>query len=307
MQPVYSSTLKPTHQIPIRYNLAPFSQMGLDHKIFFSSRPSVTRTGPTGSDHLKHVPTSSTLIYGENNAVLVDAQLTMEAADDLTEWVASTGKNLVAIYITHSHGDHHFGASTLLVRFPNAQVLATPEVASRMQKEHSPERLQSFWRKLFPDQIPVTFASATPLPKDEFELEGEKLEVVRLGHTDCDETTALWVPSIRLLVAGDSVYGNTHPFMGESGTVESRLAWIAALDRLTLLDAKVVVGGHSDPKSSFGPEVIGETKSYFEDFNRVVDGADTAQEVYGRMVELYPERLNPGSLWSGAALVRDVL
>jgi hypothetical protein len=103
------------------------------------------------------------------------------------------------------------------------------------------------------------------------------------------------------------VYGNTHPFMGESGTVESRLAWIAALDKLALLDAEVVVGGHSDPKSSFGPEVIGETKSYFEDFNRVVDGADTAQEVYGRMMELYPERLNPGSLWSGAALVRDVL
>jgi glyoxylase-like metal-dependent hydrolase (beta-lactamase superfamily II) len=280
--------------------------MVLHHQVFFSSRPSATRTGPTGSDHLRHVPTSSTLIYGEKDAVLVDTQLTIEAADSLTEWVASTGKNLVAIYITHAHGDHHFGTATLLKRFSNAKVLATPEVASRMEKEHSPERLQSFWEKLFPGQIPVTFASATSLPADEFELEGEKLMVVRLGHTDSDETTALWVPSIRLLIAGDSVYGNTHPFMGESGTVESRLAWISALDKLALLDAKVVVGGHSDPKGSFGPDAIGETKAYFKDFNRIADQADWAQEVYGSMMELYPERLNPGSLWSGAMLVRDV-
>jgi hypothetical protein len=66
------------------------------------------------------------------------------------------------------------------------------------------------------------------------------------------------VPSIRLLVAGDSVYGNTHPYKGESGIVVPRLAWIAALDKLALLDAKVVVG---DPDSSFGPDAISETKA----------------------------------------------
>lgn len=278
--------------------------MVLHHKIFFSSRPSATRTGPTGSDHLRHVPTTSTLIYGKNDAVLVDTQLTIEAANDLTNWVLASGKNLTAIYITHSHGDHHFGTSTLLTHFPDTQVLATPEVASRMQKECGPERLRDFWGKLFPGQIPFTFASATPLPTDEFELEGEKLVVLRLGHTDCDETTALWVPSIKLLVAGDSVYGNTHPYMGESGTVESRAEWVKALEQLAGLGAEVVVGGHSDPESSFGPEAIEETKKYFEDFERIAEGAESADEVYEKMMEVYPEKLNPGSLWSGAVLAK---
>ncbi|KAL6233246.1 hypothetical protein BDW75DRAFT_215662 [Aspergillus navahoensis] len=279
--------------------------MSLQYKVFFSKRASSTRTGPAGSDHLKWVPTSSTLIYGKKDAVLVDTQLTVQAAKDLTNWVIASGRNLAAIYVTHAHGDHHFGTSALLKQFPGAKVLAIPEVASRMEKEHSPERLQSLWEKLFPGQIPDNFASAEALPADEFELEGEKLVVVRLGHTDCDDTTALWVPSISLLIAGDSVYGNTHPFMGESGTVESRLAWITALDKLAALNCKVVVGGHSDPNSSFGPDAISETKTYFETFNRVVEESKTAEEVYSRMMELYPERLNPGSLWAGAALSKQ--
>ncbi|RAQ45630.1 hypothetical protein AFGD_005955 [Aspergillus flavus] len=276
--------------------------MALQHKVFFSKRPSATRTGPAGADDLKWVPTSSTLIYGENDAVLVDTQLTVQAAEELANWVVDSGKNLVAIYITHAHGDHHFGSSTLLKQFPSAKVLAIPEVASRMENEHSPERLQSVWEKLFPGQITNSFTSAEALPADEFELENEKLVVVRLGHTDCDDTTALWVPSIGLLVAGDAVYGNTHPYMRESGTIESRLAWIVALDKLAALNPKVVIGGHSDPNGSFGPDAITETKTYFETFNQVVAESTTAEEVYSRMMKLYPSRLNPGSLWSGAAL-----
>jgi glyoxylase-like metal-dependent hydrolase (beta-lactamase superfamily II) len=278
--------------------------MVLKHKVFFSTRPSATRTGPAGHDDLKWVPTSSTLIYGETDAVLVDTQLTIQAANDLTDWVVASGKSLAAIYITHAHGDHHFGTATLLRQFPNAKVLATPEVASRMASEHSPERLASLWEKLFPGQITDNFASAEGLSADEFELEGAKLVVVRLGHTDCDETTALWVPSIGLLVAGDSVYGNTHPFQGATETVEARLEWMAALDKLAALQPKIVVGGHSDPNSSFGPEAIDETKAYFKDFNRVAEESTTAEEVYSRMMALHPTRLNPGSLWGGAAFAK---
>ncbi|KAJ5192204.1 hypothetical protein N7449_008346 [Penicillium cf. viridicatum] len=273
--------------------------MGLQHQVFFSKRDSATRTGPAGSDHLRWVPTSSTLIYGERDAILVDTQLTVKAAEELTDWVIASGKKLVGIYVTHSHGDHHFGSSALLRHFPSARIWATREVATRMENEHSPERLQGLWEKLFPGQIPDAFASAESLPKDELELEGEKLIVVRLGHTDCDETTALWIPSTGLLVAGDSVYSNTHPYLGESRTLESRLAWIAALDKLAALNPSVVVGGHSDPDSSFGPDAIRETKTYLEDFNRTAE-FQTAENIYSHMMELYPARLNPGSLWAGA-------
>ena len=51
-------------------------------------------------------PISSTLIYGERDAVLVDAPTTVEQAEALADWVADNGKNLTTIYVTHGHGDH---------------------------------------------------------------------------------------------------------------------------------------------------------------------------------------------------------
>ncbi|GAB1218508.1 hypothetical protein ATERTT37_007764 [Aspergillus terreus] len=168
-----------------------------------------------------------------------------------------------------------------------------------MENGHCPERLQGLWEKLFPGEIPDAFASAEALSQDEFDLEREKLIVVRLGHTDCDETTALWVPSAGLLVA---VYGSTHPYMGESGTLEARLTWITALDKLAALKPMVVVGGHTNPNSPLGPDAISQTRTYVEDFNRTVEESQAAEEIYARMMDCYPSCLNPGSLWAGAAL-----
>ena len=50
-----------------------------------------------------------------------------EAGPRLADWVASKGKHLTTIYITHGHGDHWFGVGTLLERFPDARVVVTPK------------------------------------------------------------------------------------------------------------------------------------------------------------------------------------
>lgn len=65
-----------------------------------------------------------------------------------------------------------------------------------------------------------------------------------------------------------------------------------------------MIGGHSDPESSFGEEVIGETKTYLEDFNRIVEACGSPEEIYGRIMGIYPTRLNPGSLWAGAKVAK---
>jgi glyoxylase-like metal-dependent hydrolase (beta-lactamase superfamily II) len=82
------------------------------------------------------------------------------------------------------------------------------------------------------------------------------------------KSTALWVPSIKLAVAGDAVYDNTSPYLGESFSQQSRLEWIAALDKIAALHPKIVVGGHSDPSKDFSPNAVHETKAYFENLER---------------------------------------
>jgi hypothetical protein len=56
--------------------------------------PTVTGDLPPSTKQQMWPPTSSTLIYGKRDAVLVDAFITVEQADALVDWVATSGKNL---------------------------------------------------------------------------------------------------------------------------------------------------------------------------------------------------------------------
>jgi glyoxylase-like metal-dependent hydrolase (beta-lactamase superfamily II) len=100
------------------------------------------------------VANSSTLIYGERDAILVDTFLTIDQSQALLNRVVASGKNLTTIYLTHGHGDHAFGIASLLDYFPNAKAVATPEVVVATQEQLSPNSLENFWRKRFPGQIP---------------------------------------------------------------------------------------------------------------------------------------------------------
>jgi len=84
-------------------------------------------------------PMSATLIYGERDAVLVDALMTLNQAHELADWIAASGKNLKLIYATHGHGDHFFGAGTILERFPGARFVARPDVVQVMRTQVSPQ------------------------------------------------------------------------------------------------------------------------------------------------------------------------
>jgi hypothetical protein len=78
------------------------------------------------------------------------------------------------------------------------------------------------------------------------------------------------------------------------------MEWMAALDRLEALKPKVVVAGHKVPENDDDPLDIERTRQYLEDFNRLDETTKTAAELYQAMLELHPDRANPGSLWSGA-------
>jgi glyoxylase-like metal-dependent hydrolase (beta-lactamase superfamily II) len=262
-------------------------------------RPGLTRDLPPGKEELMWVANSSTLIYGERDAILVDTFLTTEQSKTLLDWVVARGKNLTAIYITHGHGDHFFGLASLLERFPRAKALATPEIVKAMHEQLSPASVDDFWRRLFPGEIPNRLLVAEPLEGNALELEGHKLVAINAGRTDTAHSTCLHVPSIGLIVGGDVVYNGIHPFLGETDT-ESRTEWISTLDKLETLNPKSVIAGHKVPENDDNPRIIAETRQYLRDFNRLNTATKTARELYDAMLEFYPDRVNPGSLWGGA-------
>lgn len=271
----------------------------LRYKVFTARRPGLNRDVPPGAESLQWVANSATLIYGEREAILVDSFLTIQQNEVLADAIAQTGRTLTAIYVTHAHGDHFFGLGVLRQRFPQVRLWSTPEVAAAMKLQITPEKLNARWRKLFPGQIPDTIETAQPLASDELDLEGHRLVAIPLGHTDTNHSTCLHVPSIGLVVAGDAVYNGIHPFLVES-TRQNRPQWLAALDRIEALRPGAVVAGHKVPENDDDPRSIAATRRYIEDFMRLNDATDTPLALYQAMSALYPQWVNPGSLWSSA-------
>jgi glyoxylase-like metal-dependent hydrolase (beta-lactamase superfamily II) len=270
----------------------------LDWDVTTVKRAGLSRDLPSGNPDLMWVANSSTLIYGERDAILVDTFLTAGQSKTLRDWVVSRERNLTTIYVTHGHGDHFFGLAPLLDCFPQAKAVAVPEVVDEMKTQLSPASLDGFWRKRFPGEIAQRLVAAEPL-EGELTLEGHKLVVIDMGRTDTARSTALHVPSLDLIVAGDTVYNGIHPYLAETDT-QSRLEWIAALDRLEALKPRFVVAGHKKPENDDDPRSIADTRQYLLDFNRLDQATISPRELYEAMLALHPDRANPGSLWRGA-------
>jgi hypothetical protein len=65
-----------------------------------------------------------------------------------------------------------------------------------------------------------------------------------------------------------------------------------------------VIAGHKRPENDDSPKIIEETRHYIRDFDRVAGAATTARKLYDKMLELHPDRVNPGALWLSARAVK---
>src|SRR6202790_3369369 len=268
------------------------------------SIPAITSELPPGEKQRPWPPISSTLVFGKRDAVLVDTPITVEQARALSDWIVASGKNLTTIYATHGHGDHFFGTNTVLERFPGARFVARPDVIKVMRQQASAESLATFWNPRFPGQISSHLAIAEELAGNVINLEGHDLVSVPLVFTDTASTTCLHVPSIGLIVAGDAAYNGVHLHLSESPNQQRRQEWIAALDKMESLKPRAVIAGHKRVGNDDSPRIIGETRKYIRDFERLVMQTTTARELYDGMLTLYPDWINRGALWSSVLAVK---
>jgi glyoxylase-like metal-dependent hydrolase (beta-lactamase superfamily II) len=229
---------------------------------------------------------TSTLISGERDAILVDAQFTRSQAALLGDTIAKSGKRLTTIYITHAHPDHFFGLEILQQRFPDARIIARPTVVAEMKAE-GPGKIEQ-WKPLYKDDLTDTLVDAEPYEEDKLDLEGHEIRILGPLQGDIEHEFPLYVPELKAVIAGDAVYSGVHVWLADAD-LPHRLAWIEAMKELSALQPETVIAGHKKPALDNSPAALEQTSAYIEEFNRVVAESKTVEEVQQKMLATYSD------------------
>ena len=248
-----------------------------------------------GSSGLSYPPTTSTLVTGERDAVLIDAQFLKSEIAALGDLIERSGKRLTAIYVTHAHGDHCLGLGTLVGRFPEAKALATAPVAATLNATIAEQ--VPLYQSFFGDEVAEPEVLPSAMDRDVIELEGEELRVVSVGQGDIPDSTVVHIPSIDTVVAGDVAYNRIHPILAQQSEDQME-QWIASLDAIERLAPAVVIAGHKQQDASDADvaTIVGGTRSYIRDFRDAVAASTNAEEIVATLSAKYPDYGNLATL-----------
>src|SRR5438128_2998653 len=244
-------------------------------------------------------PSSSTLISGPTEGILIDALLAFENADQIAAWAKSFGKKITGVYITHGHSDHWLGLARLLQHFPEARGYAAPAVAGRAAWEAEFNKTSKYWTSRSPGELPETPVVPEVLNIDEIPVESQAVNLIHVGQGDVEGSTIFHVPSADAVVGGDVVYNNVHMMMYEADEAK-REAWIASIDVIAALNAKIVVAGHKSVGATDLPKNLAASQRYLRDFATLAKKGGTVEDLVHGMLELHGERDQPHTLWISA-------
>jgi glyoxylase-like metal-dependent hydrolase (beta-lactamase superfamily II) len=230
--------------------------------------------------------TNYTLVMGEKEAVLIDAPFTRSEAHRLVGEILDSGRQLKYVYVTHDHPDHFFNAEVIAENFPEAEIISAPAVVEDIWRS-IPFKLKR-WGPMLGRNGPRHPNAPKAYEQSYFELEGKRMEILGPMQGDHRHATAVWIPSLSTLVAGDIVFHGIHVWLGEA-TPEQRDAWIKSLDELAGLNPKVVIAGHKLPGLADDPAALQYTRDYIVEFGKAVEKSKTSAELIAAMQKRFPD------------------
>lgn len=237
-------------------------------------------------------PVSSTLISGEHDAILVDSQFSIKDGDQLVKIIQDSGKNLTYIMITAGDPDYYFGLEPVVKAFPNAKVVATPEVVKHIEKTKAGKL--AYWGPILKDGAPQQLIVPTALERNTLKLEGEKIEI-KSPHS---HAAYLWVPSNRTILGGVGVSAAIHLWTADTQSVESRKEWLDTLNKMKKLRPSTVIPGHYLGEIPQGSAAIDFTAQYLKDYEKILKAQQykDSNQVISAVKQIYPSLAEASSL-----------
>lgn len=204
------------------------------------------------------------------------------AAELRAEIARVTPLPVTHVVVTHYHADHIYGLQVF--KDAGAQVIAHRDAGAYLNSDAAAQRLKASREDLGPwidERTRLVPADRWIEGPTTLSLGGVDIHLLPAGPAHTPEDLIAWVPDRRLLIAGDLVFRNRVPFVGQA---DSR-RWIEALDTLLRFDARVVVPGHG-PLSANPREDLQLTRDYLAHLRRTMGEAalnlEPFEEAYAR-------------------------
>lgn len=229
---------------------------------------------------------NSTLVYGEKDAMVIDAGFTRADALRIAANVLDSGKQLTTIYVSQADPDYYFGVETLTEFFPQADVVTTPAVLAKLTAKMSGKL--AFWGPKMGANAPRKPAVPRALEGNTLMLEGQTIEIRGTQGLLAHRPYA-WIPSIKTIAGNIGVFGNMHVWTADSQTAAERAAWVAQLDEMLALKPELVIPGHMKAGTTLDASAISFTKDYLLAFEKNLAASKNSVELINAMKQSYPQ------------------
>lgn len=191
--------------------------------------------------------------------VVIDALGSPELARRLIAQIRKvTDKPISTVIVTHYHADHIYGLQVF--HEIGAHIVAQAASGEYLNSDTARLRLEASRQDLFP----WVDESTKLVPPDEtiqgakkLVVGGVEFQLIPVGPAHTPDDLVIWLPQSKVLFAGDLVFRNRIPFVGQADSRQ----WIASLNTLLKFQARVMVPGHG-PASTNPKQDMTLTRDY---------------------------------------------
>ncbi|MBU3617241.1 MBL fold metallo-hydrolase [Polynucleobacter sp. JS-Polo-80-F4] len=154
-----------------------------------------------------------------------------------------TPQKIVAVIVSHYHADHVYGLQEF--KKIGAKIYAQGEGRNYLSSETAKQRLIASRIDFAPwvnDKTQLTSADVWVDQKTKLTVGGVDFLISRVGPAHAPEDLMVYVPSEKVLFAGDLVFRGRIPFVGNADSK----GWLVALDEIEKLNPNIVIPGHGN-------------------------------------------------------------
>lgn len=195
-----------------------------------------------GSPANQNFISNAAFVVTPGGVVVIDALGSPALATRLIAEIRKvTAQPITHVIATHYHADHIYGLQVLKAQ--GAHIIAHRAAKEYLNSETARLRLEASRQELAPwidAQTHLVEADEWIHGDKELVVGGVQFQIKPVGPSHTPEDLAVYLPSEKVLFAGDLVFRSRIPYVGQA---DSR-HWIAALDNLLAFHTDVIVPGH---------------------------------------------------------------